>query len=50
MVNIDCGNTFFYPYSIEVNKCSDSCSNISDPYSKLCVPNVVKSINVFNLM
>ena len=37
------------PYS---NKCSGSCSNINDPYSKLCVPDVVKNINikVFNLM
>ena len=36
----------FYPYSIEVNKCSGSCNNINDPYSKLCVPDVVKNINV----
>ena len=42
----------FYPYSIEVNKCSGSCNNINDPYSKLCVPDVVKNINakLFNLM
>ena len=33
-------------------KCSGSCNNINDPYAKLCVPNVVKNINVrvFNLM
>ena len=24
----------FYLYSIEVNKCSSSCNNINDPYSK----------------
>ena len=38
------------PFSIIVNKCSGSCNN--DPYAKLCVPNVVKNINVkvFNLM
>ena len=42
----------FYPYSIKVNKCSGSCSNINDPYSKLCVPDIVKNTNVkvFNLM
>ena len=36
----------------EVNKCSGSCSNINDPYSKFCVPNVAKNINVnvFNLV
>ena len=42
----------FYPYSIEVNKCSGSCNNINDPYSKLSVPDVIKNINikVFNLL
>ena len=42
----------FYPFSIKVNKCSGSCNNINVPYAKLCVPNVVKNINirVFNLM
>ena len=46
------GPVFFYPYSIEVNKCSGSCNNINDLYSKLCVPDVVKNINatVFNLI
>ena len=42
----------FYPYNIEVNKCSASCNNINDPYSKLSVPDLDKNINVkvFNLM
>ena len=42
----------FYPYSIRVNKCSRICSNINDPYAKLCIPDIVKNINVevFNLM
>ena len=42
----------FYPYSIRVNKCSGSCSNINDPYAKLCILDIVKNINVkvFNLM
>ena len=42
----------FYPFGIKVNKCSGSCNNINDPYAKLCVPDVVKKINVkvFNLM
>ena len=42
----------FYPYGIKVNKCSRSCSNINDPYAKLCVPDIIKNINVkvFNLM
>ena len=39
----------FYPYSIKVNKCSGDYNNIN---VKLCVPNIVKDINikVFNLL
>ena len=42
----------FYPYSVKIDKCSDSCNNIIDPYAKLCFSDVVKNINakVFNLM
>ena len=42
----------FYPYSIKINKCKGSCNTINDPYSKLCVPDTIKHINVkvFNLM
>ena len=42
----------FYTFSIKVYKCSRSCNNINDPYAKLCVPDVIKNINVkvFNLM
>ena len=38
--------------SIKVNKCSGDCNNISDPMAQLCVPDVVKDINikVFNLL
>ena len=45
-------NLYFILYSIEVNESSGSCSNINDPYAKLCVPDVVKKINVklFNLV
>ena len=52
VVNINSNNPFFYSYSIELNKCSGSCNNINDTYSKLCVPNAVKNINVevFNLV
>ena len=33
-----------YPFSIKVKKCSGNCNNISNPYSRVCVPNVVKNI------
>ena len=34
------------------SKCSRKCNDINDPYAKMCVPDVVKNLNVkvFNLM
>ena len=42
----------FFSFSIKTSKCSGSCNNINDLYVKLCVPDVVKNLNVkvFNLM
>ena len=50
--NINSYKPLFYPCSVKINKCSGSCNNILDPYAKLCVPDVVKNINVkvFNLV
>ena len=42
IIDINNNEPSFYSYSTEVNKCGASCSNISDPYAKLCVPDVVK--------
>ena len=41
-----------YPFSIKVNRCNGNCNNISNPYSRVCVPSFVKNIaaKVFNLM
>ena len=52
IININSNESLFYPYSIEVSKCSGRCNNINDPDAKLCVADVVKNINVkvFNLM
>ena len=52
IININSNEPSFYPCSIKVNKCSGNCNNTNDPYSKLCVPDVVKNMNieVFNLM
>ena len=49
---INTNNLVFYHFSVNVNKCSGNCDNISDSYAILCVPNVTKNINlnVFNLM
>ena len=52
IIDINNNEPSFYPFSIKVNKCSGNCNNISDPYTKLCVLDVVKNINlkVFNLI
>ena len=52
IINVNTNEPVFYSFSIKVNKCSGSCNNINDPYAKLCVPDVVKNINVkvFNLI
>ena len=46
IIDINSNEPSFYPYSIKVNKSIGSCYNINDPYSKMCAPDVVKSINV----
>ena len=52
IVNINSKDPIFYPFSIKISKCSGNCNNINDPYAKICVPDVVKNLNVkvFNLM
>ena len=52
IVNVNSKEPVFFPFSIKTSKCSGSCSNISNPYAKLCVPDVVKNLNVkvFNLI
>ena len=43
-VDINSNNPIFYPFSIKINKCSGSCNNISDPYVKICTPDIKKKI------
>ena len=52
IINVNSNELVFYPFSIKTSKCSGSCNNINDPYAKMCVPDVVKNLNVkvFNLM
>ena len=52
MIDINSNEPKFYSYIIEVNKYNGNCNNINNPYSKLCVLDVVKNINVkvFNVM
>ena len=52
IIDLNKDEPVFYPLSIKVNKCSGDCNNINDPMTKLCVPNIVKDMNikVFNLL
>ena len=52
IIYVNSDEPVFYPFSIKTSKCSGSCNNINDPYAKMCVPDVVKNLNVkvFNLM
>ena len=46
------GEALFYPYNVLVNKCSGSCNMLDDPMSKICVPNIIKNVNmkVYNFL
>ena len=46
VININSNNPIFYPFSIKINKCSGNCNNINNPYAKICVPDVLKDLNV----
>ena len=51
-VNVNSNNPIFYPFSIKISKCSGNYNNINNPYANICVPNIIKNLNVkvFNLM
>ena len=52
IVDVSNNNPIFYPFIVKINRCSGNCNSINDPYAKICVPDVVKNLNVkvFNLM
>ena len=52
IINVNSNEPLFYPISIKTSKCSASSNNINDPQAKICVPNIIKDLNVkvFNLM
>ena len=45
-INEGVGEALFYPYNVLVNKCSGSCDTINNPMAKLCVPGIIKRINI----
>ena len=52
IINVNSNEPIFYLFSIKTSKCSSICNNINDPYAKICVPNIIKDLNVkvFNLL
>ena len=52
IINVNSNEPVFYRFSIKTSKCSRNCNNINDPFAKICVPDIVKDLNikVFNLM
>ena len=51
-VNERVGEALFYPYNVQVNKCGGSCNTLDDPMAKICVPNIIKNVNmkVYNFL
>ena len=51
-VNEGVGKALFYPHNVLVNKCSGSCNALDNPMSKICVPKVIKNVNmkVYNFL
>ena len=35
-----------YPYSIKVNRCNGNFNNITNPYSRVCVPDITKNVTL----
>ena len=46
IVGINSNSPMLYPFNIKVNKCSGNSNNINNPYAKVCVPGIVKDLNV----
>ena len=52
LINVNKYEPVYFPFSIKTSKCSGSCNNVKYPYTKICVPDILKNLNVkvFNLM
>ena len=46
IVNLNGDDSVSFLFSIKTNKCSGSFHNINNLYAKLCVPEVIKNLNV----
>ena len=41
-----------FPYNIKVNRCIGSCNNITNPYAKVCIRDIIKNVvvKIFDLI
>ena len=46
IVNVYSKDPIFYSFSIMTSKCSGNCNNVSDPYARIRVPDIVKNLNI----
>ena len=37
---------YFILYNVLVNECSGRCNTLDDPMAKLCVPEIIKRVNM----
>ena len=43
IIKVNTKEPMFYLYSITIDKCKGSCDTINDPYTKLCLPDTIKT-------
>ena len=46
IIDVNKNELVFYPLNIKINKCSGNCNNINDSMAKLCMPDIVKDMNI----
>ena len=46
IIQTNANESVFYPLRVKVNKCGGDCNTINDPMAKLCVPDIVKDMNI----
>ena len=45
-VNEGIGEALLYPYNVQANKCSGSCNTLDNSMSRICVPNIIKNVDI----